>query len=64
MGVKEMLDKRKNGRSWEQVAKELGVSRMTLYNAINGCHTPSPKLLKKLGLQLKVVRARSAARKA
>lgn len=57
MGVKEILERRKGKRSWSELADELGVTRQTLYNVVQGNHEPSRKLLKALNLEAKYVRA-------
>jgi len=50
MNLKDIIDAKKGKRSLKQFAKDIGVSRQTLYNAIDGQHEPSYKLLKALGL--------------
>lgn len=42
--------KRKKSKDMRALAKELGVSHQTLYNALNGIGQPSYKLLKALKL--------------
>ena len=50
MELKEVIERRKGTKTWEELATELGVSRMTLWNAIKGVGSPSYKLLKALKL--------------
>ena len=57
MDVKAILERRKGTKSWEELARELGVTRQTVYNAWMGRHYPSRKLQKALGLETRLVRA-------
>jgi DNA-binding phage protein len=50
--------RRERVNNMRELALELGVSRMTLYNAMNGVGQPSYKLLSALGLLKSVVRAK------
>jgi len=50
MELKEQIKKKQGTKSLAQLSRELGVSRQTLYNAINGVGNPSYKLLKALNL--------------
>jgi len=61
--IADILDRLKGKRRWEELAKELGVTRMTLYNVRNGKTEPGDKLLTALGLERKqrIVRKQAAA---
>jgi DNA-binding phage protein len=50
MSIREAIDKRRGKRSLSQYARDIGVARQTLYNAMDGTYQPSYKLLKALGL--------------
>jgi DNA-binding XRE family transcriptional regulator len=58
MGVKEILERKKGQKTWGQLADELGVTRQTLYNVFTERHEPSRKLMKALGLEVRLVKAR------
>lgn len=50
MDIRRHIDKLRGERSLTQFAKDIGVTRQTLWNAVNGHSEPSGKLLKALGL--------------
>jgi DNA-binding phage protein len=50
MDIRKHIDRLRGKRSLTQFAKDIGVTRQTLYNAINGTGEPSAKVLKALGL--------------
>jgi len=60
MDVKQEIEKRlKAGKSQSALARELGVSRFTIYHILKetGRCNGNRKLLEKLGLKVKLVRA-------
>jgi DNA-binding XRE family transcriptional regulator len=50
MDLKRHIDKLRGERSLTQFAKDIGVTRQTLYNVMDGTSEPSDRLLKALGL--------------
>jgi len=50
MELKEVIERKRGKRNIRELAKELGVSHQTLYNAIKDKGNPSYKLLKALKL--------------
>lgn len=48
--MKQIILKQKGKRTLSQFAKDIGVSRQTLHNAMRGDHEPGFKLLKALNL--------------
>jgi len=48
--LKKHIDKLRGDRSLTQFAKDIGVTRQTLYNVMDGTSEPSDRLLKALGL--------------
>jgi DNA-binding XRE family transcriptional regulator len=55
------IDKLRGERSLTQFAKDIGVTRQTLYNVMDGTSEPSARLLKALGLARNLSRARKEA---
>lgn len=50
MDIRRHIDKLRGERSLTQFARDIGVTRQTLYNFIKGVGEPSAKLLRGLGL--------------
>lgn len=50
MDIKKHIDKLRGERSLTQFAEDIGVTRQTLYNMMNGTGQPTDKVLKALGL--------------
>jgi DNA-binding phage protein len=50
MDMKRHIARLRGKRTLTQFAHDIGVSRQSLYNAMNGATEPSTKLLKALGL--------------
>jgi transcriptional regulator with XRE-family HTH domain len=53
--IKNELEKRRNDRTWQVVAEEIGCAVSHLSEVLHGKRTPGPKVCKYLGIARKVV---------
>jgi DNA-binding XRE family transcriptional regulator len=59
--IRKHVNKLRGQRSLTQFAKDIGVTRQTLYNVMDGTSEPSEKLLKALGLKRSYRKEETAA---
>ena len=55
LNIKRELEKRRGGRTWKDLAKEIGCTPPLLSMVLNGKRTPPRRILEFLGIEEKTV---------